>query len=144
MKRLVVVRRELVTAKVGRARAWLNDASRTLERPLEVFLADVPARDVSLFYLFLAIQECIDLAAHWVADEGWGEPDDAGTAFDMLAERGAITKETATMLRAATGLRNRIAHGYAMLDYSRVHREAAPGFSALRDFLVAAAAAADA
>jgi uncharacterized protein YutE (UPF0331/DUF86 family) len=133
-----VVRREVVAAKVGRARTWLNDAAATLLAPLEVFLADPKARDLSLFYLFLGIQECIDLAAHWVADEGWGEPDDAGSAFDILADRGIIDRETATALRAATGLRKRIAHGYALLDHGRVHREAQAGVPALRSFLAAA------
>ncbi|MEX2663819.1 MAG: DUF86 domain-containing protein [Vicinamibacterales bacterium] len=137
-----MVRPDLVAAKIGRARGWLNDASAVLLNPLETFLADPKARDLSLFYLFLAVQECIDLAAHWVADGGWGEPDDAGSAFDVLAERGVIDRDTASALRAAAGLRNRIAHGYALLDYGRVHREAHPGIPALRDFLVAIARAA--
>ena len=137
-----MVRRDVVAAKLARARAWLNDAASALQSPLETFLSDPKSRDLSLFYLFLAIQECIDLAAHWVADEGWGGPDDAGSAFDMLADRGVIDRETATALRAATGLRNRIAHGYALLDYERVHREAGAGFAPLRRFLAAIAAAA--
>ena len=87
--------------------------------------------------LFLAIQECIDLAAHWVAEEGWGEPDDAGSAFDLLADRQVIDRDAATALRAATGLRNRIAHGYGLLDQARIHREAGAGITALRTFLVA-------
>ena len=78
-----------------------------------------------------------DLAAHWVADAGWGEPDDAGSAFDLLADRRVIDRETATSLRAAVGLRNRIAHGYALLDYARVHQEAQAGIPALRRFLLA-------
>ena len=65
----------MVATKVGRARTWLNDAATTLLAPLDGFLADSKGRDLSLFYLVLAIQESIDLAAHWVADEGWGEPD---------------------------------------------------------------------
>jgi uncharacterized protein YutE (UPF0331/DUF86 family) len=132
-----MVRREVVAARAGRARAWLNDAATLLLNPPDVFLADPKGRDLALFYLFLAIQECIDLAAHRVADEGWGEPDDAGSAFDVLADRGAIDRETATSLRAAVGLRNRIAHGYALLDYVRVHREAQTGIPALRRFLLA-------
>jgi uncharacterized protein YutE (UPF0331/DUF86 family) len=121
------------------ARAWLNDAERLLAQSTTEFRADVKGRDLALFYLFLATQECIDLAAHWVADEGWGEPDDAGSAFDLLADRGVITGEVATALRGATGLRNRIAHGYALLDYDRVHREAREGIPSLRRFLVAIA-----
>jgi uncharacterized protein YutE (UPF0331/DUF86 family) len=137
-----MVRREIVSAKAARARAWLKDAGGTFDLPLGEFLADMAARDLALFYLFLAIQECIDLAAHWVADAGWGEPDDAASAFDVLADRGAIERPTATALRAAAGLRNRIAHGYAMLDYVRVHREAQDGIPALRAFLAAITTAA--
>ncbi len=137
-----MVRREVVATKAGRARVWLKDAAAILLEPLDAFLSDPKSRDLSLFYLFLAMQECIDLAAHWVADEGWGEPDDAGSAFDVLADRGVIDQETATALRAAAGLRNRIAHGYALLDYGRVHREAQTGIPALRNFLVAITGAA--
>lgn len=137
-----MVRREVVVAKAGRARVWLNDAAATLLSSFEAFLSDPKARDLALFYLFLAIQECIDLAAHWVADKGWGEPDDAGSAFDVLVDRGVIDRDTATSLRAAVGLRNRIAHGYAQLDYGRVHREAQAGIPALRQFLVAITSAA--
>lgn len=137
-----MVRREVVAAKAGRARVWLNDASATLLTPLDAFLAEPKSRDLAIFYLFLAIQECIDLAAHWVADEGWGEPDDAGSAFDVLADRHVIDREAATSLRAAVGLRNRIAHGYALLDHGRVHREARSGIAALRTFLVAVTEAA--
>jgi uncharacterized protein YutE (UPF0331/DUF86 family) len=137
-----VVQADIVANKVARARTWLNDAARAFDAPLEDFRADVKGRDLALFYLFLATQECIDLAAHWVADEGWGEPDDAGSAFDLLADRGVISRESATALRAATGLRNRIAHGYALLDYDRVHREARAGIPSIRNFLVTVAAAA--
>jgi uncharacterized protein YutE (UPF0331/DUF86 family) len=137
-----VVRPDVVAAKTGRARAWLNDAGATLLGSIDAFQADPKSRDLSLFYLFLAIQECIDLAAHWVSDEGWGEPDDAGSAFDILADRHVIDRDVATALRAAVGLRNRIAHGYAFVDSGRVHREAQSGIPALRSFLAAAAAAA--
>jgi uncharacterized protein YutE (UPF0331/DUF86 family) len=105
-------------------------------------VADRTGRDLALFYLFLAIQECIDLAAHWVADEGWAPPDDAGSTFDVLADRGVIARPVADGLRAAAGLRNRIAHGYAMLDYRRVQEESRAGIRPLRGFLEAVASAA--
>jgi len=137
-----VVKRDVVINKVGRARSWLNDAESLFERSTEEFRADVKGRDLALFYLFLAIQECIDLAAHWVADEGWGEPDDASSAFDLLADRSVIARESATALRGAIGLRNRIAHGYALLNYDRVQGEAREGIPSIRTFLLAIATAA--
>ena len=124
---------------MSRAVVWLTDAASIVERPTSEFIAATKDRDLAIFYLFLAIQECMDLAAHWVADAGWGSPDDAGSTFDVLAERGAVDRSVADTLRAAAGLRNRIAHGYAMLDYARVQDEARAGIPALRAFLEAVA-----
>lgn len=134
-----MVRPEVAAARVARAEAWLADAAGTLDRPPDEFLAAGKDRDLALFYLFLAIQECIDLAAHWVADAGWTPPDEAGSTFDILAEHGAIERPTADALRKAVGLRNRIAHGYAMVDYRRVQAESTEGIPALRSFLTAVA-----
>jgi uncharacterized protein YutE (UPF0331/DUF86 family) len=137
-----MVRADLVGRKIARAAAWLDDAEPALRWPESQFARDRAARDLALFYLFLAIQECIDLAAHWVSDEGWTPPDDAGSGFDILAERGIIDPELATAMRAASGLRNRIAHGYGLLDHERIHREANHGLPALRRYLAALARAA--
>ncbi len=137
-----MVRPEVAAARVARAQAWLADAESLLAAPPDAFVADRRGRDLALFYLFLAIQECIDLAAHWVADEGWAPPDDAGSTFDVLADRGVIARPVADGLRGAAGLRNRIAHGYAMLDYRRVQEEAREGVRPLRVFLEAVASAA--
>jgi uncharacterized protein YutE (UPF0331/DUF86 family) len=54
-----------------------------------------------------------------------------------LADRAAITRAVADRLREGVGLRNRIAHGYALLDYSRVRSEALAGIPALKSFLAA-------
>lgn len=137
-----MVRRDLASRKIARATSWLDDAATTLSRPLDEAVADPKGLDLATFYLFLAIQECIDLAAHWVADAGWIAPDDAASTFDVLADRQAITRELATKLRAAVGLRNRIAHGYALVDHRRLHAESREGIVSLREFLAAVATAA--
>jgi uncharacterized protein YutE (UPF0331/DUF86 family) len=109
---------------------------------LEHFLADSQSRDLASFYLLLAIQDVIDLAAHWVADAGWPPPPDASSTFDLLARQGAIEPGLADGLRAAAGLRNRIAHGYSGIDHARLHDEFTQGVAILRRFLAAAADAA--
>lgn len=134
-----MVRRDVAGAKIARATTWVDDAAARFGDDIDTFVADRDRRDLAIFYLFLAIQECIDLAAHWVVDAGWMTADDAGSTFDELASRGALTPELATTLRGAVGLRNRIAHGYAMLDYRRVHEEARAGIGCLRQFLTAVA-----
>jgi hypothetical protein len=131
------VRPEVAGTRIARASAWLDDASRVFELDADTFIASSKDRDLAIFYLFLALQECVDLAAHWVADAGWGAPDDVASLFDVLAERSAIEKPLADTLRQGVGLRNRIAHGYAMLDYRRVRLEALAGIPNLRVFLAA-------
>jgi uncharacterized protein YutE (UPF0331/DUF86 family) len=137
-----MVRPDVAARKIARASAWLDDAAALLSRPVDEFVGAAKDRDLAAFYLLLAIQESIDLAAHWVADAGWTAPDDAASTFDVLAERQAIDRDLAATLRLAAGLRNRIAHGYAMLDYGRIHAESRSGIQALRRFLTAVAAAA--
>lgn len=134
-----MVQRDVVAQKVATARARLKAADEIFLRPREEFLADERERDLATFYLFLAIQECIDLAAHWVVDEGWGAPEEAGDSFDLLRDKGVLDAELARVLRAATGLRNRIGHGYGALKPERTHDEYPSGAQALRRFLALAA-----
>ena len=47
-------------------------------------------REVVTLNLFLALQESIALATHWLADEGGDVPQTHGEAFTALAARGVI------------------------------------------------------
>ncbi|MFZ5470249.1 MAG: type VII toxin-antitoxin system HepT family RNase toxin [Myxococcota bacterium] len=134
-----MVQRDVASQKIARARAFLADAEPVLSLPRAEFLVNRKERDLALFYLFLAIQECIDLATHWIADEGLPPADDYAASFEILAERGRIEPLLAQQMAGAAGLRNLIAHGYAAVDPSRVHEEAAEGIAAMRRFMEAVA-----
>jgi uncharacterized protein YutE (UPF0331/DUF86 family) len=130
-----VVKPDLVSSKVVRATDWLDHAAKLISVPPEQLAEDAERRDLASFYIFLSIQECIDLAAHWVADAGWGSPEDAASTFDVLADRRVIDRDLAERLRGAVGLRNRIAHGYASVDHSKVQEQFQEGAETLRRFL---------
>lgn len=130
-----MVRSDIVARKVARAAERLEQAETLLSRPRGDFVAHRESRDLACFYLFLTVQECIDLAAHWVADSGWQSPDDAASTFDSLADHGVFDPSLAAGMRAAVGLRNLIAHGYAALDFARLHEEASAGVRTIRRFL---------
>jgi ribonuclease HepT-like protein len=123
--RRAVVQPDVARAKINRARSWLDEADAILARPREEYLADAKGRDLA--------------AAHWIADAGWEAPDEAAALFDLLADRGAITRITADSMRGAVGLRNRIAHGYARVEHRRIYNEASTGIRAMREFLSAMA-----
>ena len=88
------------------------------------FLADRTAREIVTLNLFVALQETIGLATHWLADEGVAVPDTYGDIFSALAARGVIEAALGERLRAAVGLRNLVAHQYGVLDFARVHEVA--------------------
>jgi len=69
-------------------------------------------------WLQVAIEACIDLAYHIIADRGCAPPDSARGAFEQLAAQGLISPELATHLGRAAGMRNILVH-----DYVRVDRE---------------------
>lgn len=136
-----MVRADVVAKKIARAEAWLKSAGATYARPVDELRDDVAARDLAAFYLFLAIQEAIDMAAHWLADEGWTPPDDVGSTFDVLSAHFAIDRALADEMRAIVRVRNRIAHGYTSVEHDRIHGEAPAGIATLRRFFAAVAAA---
>lgn len=140
-----MVRADVVERKIARATAWLDSSERAYARPVDELRADEAARDLAAFHLFLAIQEAIDLAAHWVADAGWTPPHDVGSTFDTLAAHDVIKRDLGDQLRAIVRVRNRIAHGYASVDHDRIHAEAPVGIATLRRFftLVADASSTD-
>lgn len=111
-------------AVLARKIAAIRDAVARIHdvRPAtaEAFVGDRTAREVVTFNLFLALQESIALATHWLADEGLEVPASYGEVFFVLGQRGVIDPTLATRLRAAAGLRNLIAHQYGVIDFHRV------------------------
>ena len=75
--------------------------------------------------LFVAIQACLDQAAHWLADAGWDMPGTYADVFAALAQHAVIPRELATRLAAAAAFRNLVAHQYGALDWRRVYALAA-------------------
>lgn len=134
-----MVRADLAGQKIARAEAWLAQVEELLAGEPGAFIADAKRADLASFYLFLAIQEAVDLAAHWLSDAGWPPADDVGSSFAALAARGAISVELAEAMRSIVRVRNRIAHGYASVDHARLHAEAPAGVATLRDFFRAVA-----
>ena len=131
-----MVDRELVARKISTARVRLEDSEMLASRYRTA--GNTHDRDLSAFYLLLAVHDAIDLAAHWVADAGWRTPNDASDAFEVLAEHNAIDKELAAAMRGAVAVRNRIAYGYETVDHGQLYSQMPTGNRDIRSFLLAA------
>lgn len=76
---------------------------------------DPDVADATRYRLQLAVQVCIDLAAHLVAKSGRPTPDRYRDLFTDLQADG-LDVELAARLRAAAGFRNVIVHDYLDVD----------------------------
>jgi uncharacterized protein YutE (UPF0331/DUF86 family) len=129
----------IVLQKLTSLTEHLGRARRRRPATFEAFRADVDLQDALALSLLVSIQEAVDLAFHIVADEGWGVPSSYAEGFEMLARHGVIDAALASEMAAASGLRNRIAHGYASLDVKRLWDEMPAGVAALERYAVAIA-----
>jgi uncharacterized protein YutE (UPF0331/DUF86 family) len=129
-----VVDLAVLARKIAAIRDAVERIREVLPATAAAFLADRTAREVVSLNLFLALQETIGLATHWLADDGAIVPDTYGDVFSALAERGVIDASLGERLRAAAGLRNLVAHQYGVLDFTRVHEIARVDVADLLEF----------
>jgi uncharacterized protein YutE (UPF0331/DUF86 family) len=115
-----MVDRAVLAKRIAAVRDAVERIATMLPASAEEFRADRTAREVVTLNLFLALQECIALATHWLADAGWDVPQSYGEVFTVLEERGVLDAALASNLRSAVGLRNLIAHQYGVLDLDRM------------------------
>jgi uncharacterized protein YutE (UPF0331/DUF86 family) len=115
---------EVLARKLAAIRTRTARVRELLPSTLERFLAERTEAEALILNLYLALQECSDLALHLVAEMGLGVPGESRAAFELLSRNLVIPPALARKLSAAVGLRNRIAHEYGGLDLSKVYAAA--------------------
>lgn len=120
-RRRGVVDKPLLAKGLAEIRDAVLRIRDVLPRELTEFARDRTAREVVVLNLFVALQQCLALAAHWLADEGRKVPAGYRDLFRELADTGTLEPDLASRLAAAAGLRNLIAHRYAVIDWNRIH-----------------------
>lgn len=129
-----MVDRALLAAKIAAVRDATARVRAVLPGSVEAFAGDRTTREVVTLNLLVAIQDCLDLATHWLADAGWNVPETYADVFSALAEHAVIPRELATRLASAAAFRNLVAHQYGALDWRRVYALAATDLADLDAF----------
>lgn len=65
---------DLILTKAGSVKRHLSRIAEKAQVDLPIFLNDLDRQESILFNLQMAIQNCIDIAAHIVSEEGLGVP----------------------------------------------------------------------
>jgi uncharacterized protein YutE (UPF0331/DUF86 family) len=69
----------------------------------------------------VAVESCLDLAHHLIAERGWPTPSTHRDTFRILAERGVLDGPLAERMAGWAGLRNILVHLYLDIDHGRLH-----------------------
>jgi uncharacterized protein YutE (UPF0331/DUF86 family) len=129
--------------------AGLRQALAVLARyrstvPRERLLADLDTQNMVLFALYRAVQGCIDLGQHLVAERGLPVPSTYREVFRVLGDAALVDDGLARRLEGWGGMRNVIAHHYGVIDICRVAAALYEELDDLESFAVAMAALAPA
>ena len=117
-----MVDKDLIFSKAGAIKRHCKRITDKSGVGVEVFKIDLDRQESVLFNLQMAIQNCIDIAAHIVSEEGYGVPGSSNELFYMLEENDFLEKTLTEKMIQAIGLRNLIAHEYGTLDLEQIHR----------------------
>lgn len=110
-----MVDRDVVFAKISsiqRCLKRINDITQGNPASLE----NLDVEEIVTLNLQRAIQGTIDIAAHVVADEGFGVPQELRENFDLLSKNNVITDELTKQLRKIIGFRNIAVHEYDTIN----------------------------
>ena len=86
----------------------------------EVLVADPDLQDIITLNLTRAVQLCVDIATHIIAESEVHAPCSMAATVDALAELGVLKQNTAENLKKAVGFRNIAVHNYQAIDWQIV------------------------
>lgn len=104
-----------VESRLDRLSELLDELEEIRAAGHDAYTADFRSRLAAQHAIQLAIQVCIDIGAHLIAELGLRMPADYRGVFDALRPEG-LDAELAERLAAAAGMRNVLVHGYLDVD----------------------------
>lgn len=127
------INKSLVSKKLD----FLNDQITKIENmdfDEASFVENVDVHDLLTFRLQQAVETCIDIATHIIAQLNSPQKETAKDAFLYLGERGIINKDLSEKMGKAADFRNRVVHGYNDFDFRLVFKDYKENMRDLKEF----------
>ena len=132
-----MVDKDLIIAKTSLVKRHLSRIKEKRDTDLETFLKDLDRQESILFNLQMSIQNCIDIAAHIISEEGVGVPGSTNEMFYLLEDNGYISVDITEKMVKAVGFRNFIVHEYGKVELKQVFEVAKKEIEDLEKYLLA-------
>ena len=111
-----VVDRELVLRTLANIDLYLTQLTPYRALDVAAYAADWRTQRIVERTLHLAIEACMDVADHIVADRRLRVPETGAATFESLGEADLLPRELAARLARMVGFRNILVHDFARLD----------------------------
>jgi uncharacterized protein YutE (UPF0331/DUF86 family) len=129
----------IVTTKLEALRRCVKRIEERRPATADALRASSDLQDIVSVNITRAVQLCVDIAVHVLADTEQPAPQTMGDAFDSLAAAGIISAGLSKRLRGAVGFRNIAVHSYQAIDWDIVHAITHHGLEDFRQFAAAVA-----
>lgn len=113
--------RRLIEEKLEALRQCVGRIEAKRPATVEMLATNSDLQDIVALNLTRAVQLCVDIAAHIIADSNIPAPETMAQAFDALAELKIIESELADRMKKAVGFRNIAVHSYQAIDWEIVY-----------------------
>ena len=130
-----MVDKDIILAKAGSVKRHLSRIVKKRNIDLETFKKDIDRQESILFNLQMAIQSCIDLAAHIISEEGLGVPGSTSEMFYTLEENGYLDTDITEKMVKAVSFRNLMVHEYGKIELDQVFEVAQKDIQDLNEYL---------
>lgn len=99
------------------------------------FLKDLDAQDVVVLNLSRAIQLCVDIAMHVIANSDAITPQTMSESFTILGKLGVIDQNICIKMKKSVGFRNIAIHSYDDLDLNLTFEIASKHLNDFKDYI---------
>jgi uncharacterized protein YutE (UPF0331/DUF86 family) len=117
-----VVDPDLLRRKLAELELLIRQVSEYRSVSPEDYRADWRTQRIVERTLQMAVETCLDVANHVIADRGLKVPATYGETFDVLADVGLLNPALRVPMRRMVGFRNIVVHEYAAVDAEHVVR----------------------
>jgi len=104
--------KQLVLEKLEALRRCIKRIETKRPRTFKELKNNLDLQDILSVNLERAVQLCVDIGAHIIAQTESKPPDTMAKTFDLLAEKQIITNSAALAMKKAVGFRNIAVHNY--------------------------------
>ena len=117
-----MVDRDLLRRKLAELAEYVTQVSEYRNLTVEGYRADWRTQRIVERTLQMAIEACLDVASHVLADRGLRAPSTYAETFETLVQAGLMSPDLGRVMVEMTGFRNVIVHEYARIDADTVIR----------------------